>query len=90
MIVADARPALRRGILLRYDRVRARHVLMYPEGVLILNDTAADVLRRCDGTATVAAISATLSAKYQGFQPRDVVGVLARLADRGMIEVTED
>jgi coenzyme PQQ biosynthesis protein PqqD len=88
VIVADARPSLRRGIVLRYDRVRARHVLLYPEGVLILNDTAAEVLRHCDGTATVADICARLSVDYQGFRERDVAEVLSRLAERGMIEVT--
>jgi pyrroloquinoline quinone biosynthesis protein D len=90
VIAADARPSLRRGVVLRYDRVRARHVLMYPEGVLILNQTAADVLRHCDGTATIASIGMALSQRYQGFQDGDVADVLGRLAERGMIEVTLD
>lgn len=87
MIVADARPSLRRGVLLRYDRVRERHVLMCPEGVLLLNESAADVLRQCDGTATVAEIGAALSARYQEFRDGDVADVLGRLAERGLIEV---
>ncbi|HJP72655.1 MAG TPA: pyrroloquinoline quinone biosynthesis peptide chaperone PqqD [Pseudonocardiaceae bacterium] len=90
MIVAEARPSLRRGVLLRYDRVRERHVLMYPEGVLVLNETAAEVLRQCDGTATVAEIGAALSGRYQGFRDGDVAEVLRRLARRGMIEVSTD
>ena len=88
MIVADTRPSLRRGVQLRYDRVRERHVLMYPEGVLVLNETAAEVLGQCDGTATVAEIGAALSARYQGFRDSEVADVLGRLAQRGMIEVS--
>jgi pyrroloquinoline quinone biosynthesis protein D len=90
VIVADARPSLRRGVLLRYDRVRERHVLLCPEGVLVLNETAADVLRRCDGTASVAEIGAALSGRYQGFRDNDVAEVLGRLAERGLIEVNAE
>lgn len=87
MIAAGARPRVRRGVLLRYDRVRERHVLMYPEGVLVLNGTAADVVQHCDGGTTVAEITATLRQRYQGVRDTDVADVLARLVERGMIEV---
>ena len=87
MIAAGVRPRLRRGVLLRYDGVRERHVLMYPEGVLVLNGTAADILRHCDGAATVADITATLRLRYQDVRDDDVADVLDRLAGRGMIEV---
>lgn len=87
MIAAASRPRLRRGVRLGYDKVRARHVMMYPEGVLVLNETAAEVVRRCDGTATVAEITVALSNHYRGVRDADVLDVLGRLADRRMIEV---
>ncbi len=87
MIATGARPRMRRGVLLRYDRVRERHVLMYPEGVLVLNDTAADIVAHCDGGATVAEITATLRLRYRDVRDSDVAAVLDRLAGRGMIEV---
>jgi pyrroloquinoline quinone biosynthesis protein D len=90
VITAGSRPRLRRGTLLRYDRVRGCHVLMYPEGVLVLNDTAAAVLRHCDGAATIAEITTTLTGAYRGVRDTDVLGVLARLVDRRMIEVAAD
>ena len=90
MITADARPRLRRGILLRYDQVRAAHVLMYPEGVVVLNETAAAIVRHCDGAATIADITTALAGSYRGVRDTDVVNVLARLADRRMIEVAAD
>ena len=87
MIAADSRPRLRRGVRCGYDQVRDRHVLMYPEGVLVLNETAADVVRHCDGTATVAEIASALAGRYRGVRDTDVVAVLTRLVDRRMIEV---
>jgi pyrroloquinoline quinone biosynthesis protein D len=72
---------------LGYDEVRARHVMMYPEGVLVLNETAAEVVRRCDGTATVGEITVALRNHYRGVRDTDVLDVLGRLADRRMIEV---
>jgi len=87
VIGMTSRPRLRRGVRLGYDQVRERHVMMYPEGVLVLNETAADVVRRCDGAATVAEITAALAEEYRDMRDADVVDVLARLADRRMIEV---
>jgi pyrroloquinoline quinone biosynthesis protein D len=44
--VAPQRPQLATGVRLHWDGVRSRHVLLYPEGALALNSTAADVLER--------------------------------------------
>ncbi|HEX4224555.1 MAG TPA: pyrroloquinoline quinone biosynthesis peptide chaperone PqqD [Pseudonocardiaceae bacterium] len=87
MIEPHALPRLRRGVVLRYDRVRERDVLLYPEGVLVLNTTAADIVRRCDGDTSVVEITFALRERYRGVQDADVADVLARLAERGMIEV---
>ncbi|HEY4459283.1 MAG TPA: pyrroloquinoline quinone biosynthesis peptide chaperone PqqD [Pseudonocardiaceae bacterium] len=89
MIEPRALPRLRRGVALRYDRVRQRHVLLYPEGVLVLNTTAADIVERCDGDTSVAEITTTLRERYRGVQDADVADVLKRLAERGMIEVVK-
>jgi pyrroloquinoline quinone biosynthesis protein D len=80
---------LRRGVRLGYDQVRDRHVIMYPEGVLVLNATAADVVRECDGATTVAEIAVRLGRRYDGVRDHDVLDVLTRLADRRMIEVAD-
>jgi pyrroloquinoline quinone biosynthesis protein D len=90
VIGSGARPRLRRGVRLGYDQVRDRHVMMYPEGVLVLNETAADIVARCDGAATVADITVALAEAYRGVRDTDVVDVLARLVDRRMIEVSSD
>jgi pyrroloquinoline quinone biosynthesis protein D len=80
-------PRLRRGVALRYDGVRERHVLLYPEGVLVLNATAADIVERCDGTTSIPEITAGLRGRYRDVRDTDVTDVLTRLTQRGMIEV---
>lgn len=87
MIGTEARPKLRRGVRLGYDAVRDTHVLMYPEGVAVLNETAAAVLDRCDGARTVDEITDSLASRYIGVRGADVVEVLDRLAGCRLIEV---
>ncbi|AXB44965.1 pyrroloquinoline quinone biosynthesis protein PqqD [Amycolatopsis albispora] len=82
----SVKPRLRRGVRLTYDKVRETHVLLYPEGVLVPNKTAAAVLELCDGESTVADITAALGKHYRGVQEADVNGVLSRLVERRVVE----
>ena len=84
----DSRPKLRRGVRLVFDHTRNTHVLLFPEGVLVPNPTAAAVLELCDGKSTVDDIAAQLSSRYQGVRSSDITGVLTRLADRRVVEWT--
>jgi len=59
-----SRPQLAPGVRLRWDDVRERHVLLYPEGALALNATAANVLELCDGERTIDDIAHELSSRY--------------------------
>ncbi|MEE1942820.1 pyrroloquinoline quinone biosynthesis protein PqqE [Streptomyces sp. TRM 70361] len=80
------RPALGRGVRLAYDGVRGRPALLYPEGVLLLNESAAAVLTRCDGTRTVDAIAGDLAAEYDGVAAGDVAAVVAEVAGRHLVD----
>ena len=81
-----ARPRLRRGAKFTYDHTRNTHVVLYPEGVLVPNATAAAVLELCDGQATVMQIARALGKRYHGVRLGDIVSVLDRLADRRVVE----
>lgn len=59
------RPALASRVRLQTDPVDGSPVLLYPEGLLKLNETAHEVLSRCDGQKTVGDIIAALSAEYE-------------------------
>jgi pyrroloquinoline quinone biosynthesis protein D len=83
------RPRLAAKARLRWDRKGERHLLLYPERGLVLNATAADVVRLCTGALTVEAIVERLVEKYPA-QPREglereVVTFLGRLAERGLV-----
>jgi pyrroloquinoline quinone biosynthesis protein D len=79
-------PQLAVGVRLHWDKVRDRHVLLYPEGALTLNATAVDVLTLCDGVRSLDEISATLSERYSGADVRDdVAELLQAIAERGLV-----
>lgn len=84
----SGKPRLRAGVRLTFDRVRDTHVLLFPEGVLVPNATAAAVLQLCDGSSDVAGIAARLGSRFAGVRAEDVTGVLDRLADRRVVEWT--
>ncbi|HEV2781603.1 MAG TPA: pyrroloquinoline quinone biosynthesis peptide chaperone PqqD [Actinophytocola sp.] len=86
--MSEGRPRLRRGVRLTYDKTRQTHVLLFPEGVLVPNPTAAAVLELCDGESTVEDIAAALAERYTGVRDRDITEVLTRLADRRVVEWT--
>jgi pyrroloquinoline quinone biosynthesis protein D len=71
---------------LHWDEVRGRHVLLYPEGLVALNETAAAILELCDGDRAVAQIVATLKLRYraEGIE-RDVAALLQGLAAKGLV-----
>lgn len=46
-------PALRRGFRFQFEPAQQCHVLLYPEGMIKLNDSASEILKRVDGARTV-------------------------------------
>lgn len=83
-------PALPRGVRLRFDEARDAWVLLAPERVLMPDPIAVEILKRCDGQATVAAIVDDLAATYQAERAQietDVIALLQDLADKGMLAV---
>ena len=78
---------LRRGVRLTDDPVRGVAALLYPEGVLLLNDTAAAVVRRCDGHRGVAAIVADLVGCYDGVDAASVHALVGDLVDRRLLAI---
>jgi pyrroloquinoline quinone biosynthesis protein D len=81
----DAVPRLWRLARLNYDPVRQRHVLLYPEGAVLLNDTGAAILELCNGTHTVGDIVTILTERYQADISADVTEYLDRMADRELV-----
>ena len=64
MIATDARPALGRGFRLQWEPAQKAHVLLYPEGMVKLNGSAGEIMKRCDGARTVAEIVTDLETTF--------------------------
>ena len=52
-LAGSVRPAIAHGMLLQWEPAQEAHVLLYPEGMVKLNGTAAAILTRCDGARTL-------------------------------------
>ena len=63
-LTAQSRPRLWKFARVQFDEARQRNVLQYPEGAVLLNDTAAEILALCDGARTIAEIAAVLEERY--------------------------
>ncbi|KAJ9433216.1 pyrroloquinoline quinone biosynthesis protein D [Candidatus Pantoea symbiotica] len=57
-------PAFRRGYRMQWEAAQDSHVVLYPEGMAKLNETAVAILELVDGIQDVAAIVATLDARF--------------------------
>jgi len=79
VISADSRPQLARKTRLRTDRLTGETLLLYPEHGLVLNPSAAAILRLCDGRSA-ADIAAELAAPLD-----DVLEFLRTLSERGLV-----
>ncbi|HEY8369378.1 MAG TPA: pyrroloquinoline quinone biosynthesis peptide chaperone PqqD [Thermodesulfobacteriota bacterium] len=79
---------LARRAKLRLDPVRRKPLLLVPEGVLVLNRTAHEIVRRIDGTRTAADLAAELTAAAGGEArvAAEVRAFLERLAAKGLLE----
>ena len=85
-----ARPRLRKGVRLQTDSATGKSVLLFPEGIMELNETAYEILARCDGR-TLSEIVGELAEDYDAdveALAADVRETLAGLQQRKLIEFT--
>jgi pyrroloquinoline quinone biosynthesis protein D len=63
-IDAASRPVIGRGFRLQWESAQDAHVLLYPEGMIKLNASAGEIMKRCDGETTVADITTDLQRAF--------------------------
>jgi pyrroloquinoline quinone biosynthesis protein D len=81
-------PRLAPGVRLHFDKTRDAWVLLCPERVIEAEGPASEILRRCDGTRSVAAIIDELTAIYAAERAviaQDVAEMLAELAGKRIL-----
>lgn len=73
--------------LFRWEEPQQAHILLYPEGVVKLNETGAAIIKHCDGTLTTEQIIATLSELYSADVSESVYKFLEVSYAKGWIRV---
>lgn len=64
-------PALSSRFRMQWEEAQQAWVLLYPEGMVKLNASAAEILKRCDGSRDVPALVAELERTFEatGLEP---------------------
>ena len=57
-------PSFRRGFRFQWEPAQNCHVLLYPEGMIKLNDSASEILQQVDGKRSVAEIIDNLHQRF--------------------------
>ena len=86
----SARPRLAKGVRLQIDSASGKSVLLYPEGIVELNETAHEIVSRCDGRILGEIVQA-LANQYDADSEAlaaDVRETVADLQRRNLIELT--
>ena len=89
---SEMRPRLSPRARLQTDKVTGKPVVLYPEGVLMLNPTGHAIVLLCTGESTFQEIVANLAARYkisaQEIAPQ-VAEYLNRLRERNLLEIRD-
>jgi pyrroloquinoline quinone biosynthesis protein D len=79
-------PRLNRRFRMQWEEAQQAHVLLYPEGMVRLNQSAGEILKRCDGATTVDDIVAQLERQFGTSGLRDdVLGLLSHAMEKDWI-----
>jgi coenzyme PQQ biosynthesis protein PqqD len=86
-LTAASVPVLWRLARLDFDPVRQQRILLYPEGVVLLNNTGGAILELCDGHRSIGDVAAILQEQYHRDVTADVIDYLSQLTERELIRV---
>ena len=90
MSTSDKVPSFRRGVKLRFDKVRNAWVLLAPEKLFVPDETAIEILKLVDGVRSIDVIADDLAARFnapRGLIISDVCAALDDLAARGAVQL---
>jgi pyrroloquinoline quinone biosynthesis protein D len=84
----EARPGLAPGVRLTFDKVRDRWVVLAPERVLVPDETALEILQRCNGVTQLDEIVDELASAYSADRSEiehDVRDLLSSLVEKRIL-----
>ena len=87
------RPKISARARLQTDKVTGKPVLLYPEGVLVLNPTGHAIVLLCTGQSTLQEVVDKLADRYK-IAPQEILSqvmdYLNRLRARNLLEILDE
>ena len=80
--VLNSSPSLSAMFRLQWEEVQQSWVLLYPEGMVKLNGSAGEIIKRLDGKKTVTALIAELEKDFEATGLQDDVLAFLEIADK--------
>ena len=81
-------PTLANGFRFQWEPAQKSHVLLYPEGMKVLSESAAEIVTLMDGKNSIAAIVIALEKKFPDVDLKgDVHDFVNSAIDEGWINV---
>jgi pyrroloquinoline quinone biosynthesis protein D len=82
----DDVPEISRHFRLQFEQAQSAWVLLYPEGMVKLSESAGEIMQRIDGETAVAMLLRDLETTFPGAELRqDVIDFLNVAHERGWI-----
>jgi pyrroloquinoline quinone biosynthesis protein D len=83
----NAVPRVSHPFRLQWEKAQNAYVLLYPEGMVKLNDSAGHILTRCDGERSVDAVITELSQAFPAAEDidKDILAFLSDAHSQGWI-----
>jgi pyrroloquinoline quinone biosynthesis protein D len=81
------KPSVAKIFRLQWEPAQQAYVLLYPEGMVKLNQSAAEILKRCDGSRDLPALVSELEQAFGSTGLRqDVEDFLRAAAEQGWVQ----
>jgi pyrroloquinoline quinone biosynthesis protein D len=90
MVSAGSTPSLPKHVRIQFDPLRQAYAVLAPEKVFWPNEISLDILRRCDGSATVDEIVIGLASEYDAPDEdvkADVTAFLQEWSDKLLVRL---
>ncbi|MCC3359234.1 pyrroloquinoline quinone biosynthesis peptide chaperone PqqD [Bacillus sp. REN16] len=95
-ILTSSFPKLAQKGRLKFDKVREKHLLLLPEKVVVLNETAASILALCDGNESIHTITEKMRNSLESenrpeFETMmaDITNFILKMVDEGWVVVQD-
>jgi pyrroloquinoline quinone biosynthesis protein D len=87
-VTLESRPAIERRFRLQWEAAQNAHVLLYPEGMIKLNGSAGEILKRCNGQSTIGEITLDLEKSFAATGlAGDVIAFVTMAVDKNWVAV---